>query len=82
MLGCTLPKLANICLHISADSKFHHLSESDKDLLETIREDMNGGPSLVFTRKVVVYETFIPESTNLCKSIVGIDSSQLYPYSM
>ena len=32
-LGCTLPSLANICLHKSADSKFYHFTESDKDLL-------------------------------------------------
>ena len=38
--------------------------------------------SIVFTRKVVVDETFRRKSTNLCKSIVGIDASQLYPYSM
>ena len=29
-----------------------------------------------------MYETFIRKSSNLCKSIVGIDASQLYPYSM
>ena len=27
-------------------------------------------------------ETFIRKSKKLCKSIVGIDASQLYPYSM
>ena len=31
-LGCTLPNLANICLHKSTDSKFYPLTESDKDL--------------------------------------------------
>ena len=81
-LGCTLPNLANICLHKSADSKFYPFTESDKDLWEKICEDMVGGPSIVFTRKAVVDETFISKSTNLCKSIVGIDASQLYPYSM
>ena len=81
-LGCTLPNLANICLHKSTDSKFYPFTESDKDLLEKSREDMVGGPSIVFTRKAVVDETFIRTSTNLCKSIVGIDASQLYPYSM
>ena len=78
-LGCTLPNLANICLHKSTDSKF---TESDKDLLEKIREDMVGGPFIVFIRKAVVDETFIRKSSNLCKSIVGIDGSQLYHYSM
>ena len=43
---------------------------------------MVGGPSIVFTRKAVVDETFIRNSGNICKSIVGIDASQLYPYSM
>ena len=81
-LGCTLPNLANICLHKSTDSKFYPFTEPDKDLLEKIREDMVGGPSNVFTRKAVVDETFIRKSSNLCKSIVGLDASQLYPYSM
>ena len=35
-----------------------------------------------FLRKLVVEETFFRKSTNLCKSIVGVDSSQLYPYSV
>ena len=52
--GCTWPNLANICLHKSTDSKFYPFTESDKDLLEKIREDMVGGPSIVFTRKAVV----------------------------
>ena len=42
-LGCTLPNLANICLHKSTGSKFYPFTESDKDLLEKIPEDMVGG---------------------------------------
>ena len=80
-LGCTLPNLANICLHKSTDAKFYPFTEGDKDLLEKIR-DVVGGLSVVFTRKAVVDETFIRKSTNLWKSIVGIDASQLYTYSM
>ena len=81
-LGCTLPNLAHICLHKSIDSKFYPFTESDKDLLEKIREDMVGCVSIVFTRKAVVDETFVRKSSNLCKPIVGIDASQLYPYWM
>ena len=62
-----IPNLAQICLHNSTDSKFCPFTESDKDLLEKIREDMVGGPSIVFTRKAVVDETFIRKSSNLCK---------------
>ena len=50
--------------------------------MEKIREDVVGGPAIVFTSKAVVDETFIRKSANICKSIVGIDANQLYPYSM
>ena len=81
-LGCTLPDLANICLHKSTSAKFYPFTETDKDLLQKIREDMVIGSSIVFTRRAVVDETFIRNSENICKSIVGIDASQLYPYPM
>ena len=35
-----------------------------------------------FTRKAVVDEAFIRKFSNICKSIVGIDASQLYPHWM
>ena len=78
-LGCTLPNLANICLHKSTNYKFYPFCESDKDLCEKIREDITGGPSIVFTRKAVVDETFTRDSSNICKSIVGIDASPALP---
>ena len=80
--GCTSTNLANICLHKSTDSNFYPFSESDEELVEKTREYMVGGPSIVFTRKAVVDDTFIRKSTNLCTSILDIDASQLYPYSM
>ena len=43
---------------------------------------MVGGPSIVFIQKAVVDKIFIRKSKNLCQSIVGIEASQLYPYSM
>ena len=43
---------------------------------------MVGGPSIVFTRKAVVDEVFIRNSGNIYKPIVGINASELYPYSM
>ena len=81
-LGCTLPNLANICLHNTTDAKFYPFTEGDKELLEEIREDVVGGPSIVLTRKAVVDEAFIRKSTNIGKPFVGIDAGQLYPYSM
>ena len=42
---------------------------------------MTVGPSMVFTRKAVVDETFIRILSIVCKSIVGTVPSQLYPFS-
>ena len=81
-IGCTLRKLANIFLGKSTDAKFYPFTEGDKDQLDKVREDVVGGPSIVFTRKANVDETFIGKSTNICKSIVGIDATQLYFHSM
>ena len=80
--GCTLPNLANICLRKTTDAKFYPSMEGDKDLLEEIREDIVVGSSIVFTCKTFVDETFTRKSTNLCKSITGIDGCQLYSHSM
>ena len=77
-LGCTLPNLANICLHKSTSAKFYPFTETDKDLLQKIREDMVGGPTIVSTLKAVVDETFIRVSGTICKHAAGIDASQLY----
>ena len=81
-LGCTHPSLPNTCLQKSTNKKLNPFCQSDNDFCKNIREDMTGGPSIVITRKAVVNETFIRDSSNMCKSIVGIDASHLYPYSM
>ena len=81
-LGCTLPNSATICLQKSTDRKFYPFIEADKELHEKIRSEITGGPSIVFTRKTVVDKTFIQRSNNICKAIVGIDASQLCPFSM
>ena len=81
-LGCTLSNLSDICLNKSTEAKRSPFTERNTNLLEKIREDVVVGPSIVFTRKAVVDETFIRKSTNICKHIVEIDASQLYPNSM
>ena len=48
--GCTLPNLANICLHKFTNFKFYPFRESDRDLCEKIWENKTGGPSIVFTQ--------------------------------
>ena len=74
--------MANICLNSYTSTKFYPFIESEKELSSQLREAMVGGPSIVFTQKAAVDDIHIRESKNLCESIYGIDSSQLYPYSM
>ena len=50
-------------------------------MLSKVGEFMLEGPSIVLPRKVVVNKTHIRKSTNGFKSIVGICTSQLFPYS-
>ena len=43
---------------------------------------MTGGPSVVFTRKAVVDETFVRDSPIIWKLNVGVDATQLDHFSM
>ena len=80
--GCTIPNQGVNCRHSSTSAKFCPITESDKVLVSKVREDMVEGPSIVFTHKAVVDETQNCKTTIVCKSIVGIDASQLHPCSL
>ena len=41
-----------------------------------------GGPSLIYTRLAVKDQTFIPNSTKLCKKIIGYDCNSLYLWAL
>ena len=81
-LGCTLPNLAIFCPHKWTNKKIYPFCGEDEDFCEKTREVMTIGTSNVFTRKAVLDETFIRDSPNICKPVVGIDVSQLYPFSI
>ena len=66
-LVCILPKLANICLCKSVDEKLSSFKWGDRDLLEIIPEVVDG-PSIVFTQKAVVDETFFRKQQS-CASL-------------
>ena len=80
-LGCTLPKLANICLHNPTNVKFYTFTDGHRPMGKNSRR-RRWWSMYRFTRKAIVDETFIRKSKNICKSIVGIDISRLYPYPM
>ena len=76
-VACKLPNLTINCLHNSLEEKFYPFMEANKEMLEKIRDNIVGGPSILLTRKPVVDKTFNRISKNLCKSIVAIGASQL-----
>ena len=78
-------------IHTSISSKYVHTKstnhrlypffEGNKDLSEKIMEDMFYKSSILLTQKAIVDEMKILNSSKVCKKIVGIDASQLYPFS-
>ena len=42
---------------------------------------MTGGPSIVFTPKAVVDQTYVQNSSKVCKTKVGADANQLHSFS-
>ena len=81
-LAFILPTLAKYYLHKSTTAKCFTFTEKTKDLLEKIRVDMVCWPFTVFTRKTVLDKTFIRDLANWCKTVVGTDASQLFPFSL
>ena len=81
-LSFTGPNLANRILHSSTSLKFYPFNQEDKIFDDYIREWLTGGPSIIFTRYAKVGSSRIKHSSNMCKTIVGIDASQRYPFSM
>ena len=81
-LGFTLPNLANRILHSSTSLKFFPFNQEDQSFDDYIREWLTSGQSIVFTRYAKVGSSKIKNSSNMCKTIVANDASQLYPFSM
>ena len=79
-LGFTLPNLANRILHSSTSMKFFPFNQEDRSFDDYIREWLTGGPSIIFRRYAKIGTSRIKNSSNMCKTIVGIDASQLYPF--
>ena len=76
-LACTLHNLAKVCLPKFTSAKFQPFIGCNKDYPEKYRKEMVGRSSMVFTRKTVVDETLVCMFSDVCKSIVGMNVSQL-----
>ena len=80
ILGISLPGLA--LRHLMKDLPPHTVlcneSEDNKDLYQLAQKNITGGPSIIFTRYHKAGKTYIRDSPNKCKSIIGLDCNSLY----
>ena len=87
--GISVPGLTNKFLFdsITDGSFFSLIGEKDKDLYETIRKNLVGGPSIVFHRYHWKDDTYLrtqnPEiESKLCQSVIGFDANALYLWAL
>ena len=88
-VGCTIPNLDSIYLHNSkvfsmqaTDADFNPSTQGDKDFPQKSQKNLTGGLFTVFTHKANIDRGFSRKSPIVCQPIVGIDVSQLYPFSI
>ena len=79
----TLPGVARKMLFNSSKSKFSLINPADADLYYTLRKNIVGGPSIIFSRYHEKNMTNIKGiDGNKCKAIVGYDCNGLYSYAI
>ena len=78
---CTLPNLAKLSATKNQQKILPILPKRERFLRE-IKRGYDGWTVSSFTQKAVVDKTFIRELPNICKLNVGVDASQLNPFSI
>ena len=73
--GLTLKYLFNSIDH--TQENFVLFNEKDKDLHKTVKDNLVGGPSIIFHRYHEVGKTYICGG-KVCKGVVGYDANALY----
>ena len=74
------PECTNIHLIITSNQQEmnYHMAKKHAQPSSSLKhqvQKLTGGPSNILTRKAVVDETIIKNSSNGCKTIAGIDAS-------
>ena len=81
-LGFVSPNLGSRILHSSNSLKLFPFNQEDKSFDDYLREWLTGGPLKIFTRYAKAGTLRIKNSSNMCETIVAVDASQFYPFSM
>ena len=74
-----------ICAAVKETRRLHLIDEENHHLYKLFRENLVGGPSLVFHRYHEAGKTVLrpaEEGTKLCQEILGVDANALYLYCL
>ena len=78
----SIPGVAmTVCFNSITDptTEFHLFNPKNKDIYQLFKENIVGGPSIIFNRYYEAGKTFIRNNLNKpCKWIVGYDANALY----
>ena len=77
----SLPGLARKLLFRNCEAHFSLVDKKDEDMYHTLKQNVIGGPAIIFTRHHKVNETRI-RGEKLCKSIQGYDANALYLWAI
>ena len=82
----TLPGIAErICLNFITDPnvEIHLFNQKQQDIYQLFKDNIVGGPSIIYHRHQQVQKSFIHNNPNKpCKSIVGYDANALYLHAL
>ena len=85
-IAISAPGITRKMLFDSAKEKginFPLFSQADYDLYKTVKQNIVGGPSIIFKRHHKTNETFIRNNADkICKNILGYDTNALYLWAL
>ena len=82
----SLPGVAmRVCFNSITDptAEFHLFNEKNKDIYQLFKQNIVGGPSIIFNRYHKAGKTFIRNNPNKpCQKIIGYDANALYLWAI
>lgn len=69
-------------LEFNSNRLVHSIDEDNKDIYQKMKENIAGGPSIIFTRYAKRNETYIRDSNKITKKIIGYDANALYLWAL
>ena len=77
----SVPGAARQMLFKSKDAKFTLFDHENEDLYRKVKQNICGGPSIVFTRTMKAGQR-LKDGEETCAKIFGFDANALYPYCL